>query len=264
MSASILHKGISTLVLWIRNRILQILSICTLLFLWYLLSNINLVPSVYMPSPQMVVRMFNNHLSEMPTHIYASMIRIILGFGLGSALGFVMGLLLSWNKTVAALSDPIIEFVRPIPPLAIIPLMILWFGIGDMAKILLIAFGCWVILVVDTAEAVRNVNPLFVNAARCLGASKFDILRTITIPAITPNIIGGIRVAAAVSFGMNVASEFMGTRAGFGYLIIEGRRFIQTDLIVVGILMITFFSMLANTAIRIIEKQLTKWVERVR
>ena len=152
--------------------------------------------------------------------------------------------------------------IRPMPPLALIPLFILWFWIGNKSKIIVIAFGAWVVLVVNTIEAVRNVDPLYIDAAKSLGAKTGDILRTVLIPAITPEIIAGIRVVAANSFGMCVAAEFMGTEAGFGYMIIEGRRFIMTDLLLVGVLLITISSMLVNGLIKLIERRITKWVPR--
>jgi ABC-type nitrate/sulfonate/bicarbonate transport system permease component len=138
----------------------------------------------------------------------------------------------------------------------------LWFGIGMKSKIIVIAFGCWVILVINTIEAVRNIDPLYINAARTLGAKGFKLFRTILLPAIVPSIMGGIRVSAATAFGMNVAAEFMGTSAGFGYLIIEGRRFVRTDLLLVGVFLITFFSMIVNSILKQIDMHLTRWVPR--
>jgi len=190
------------------------------------------------------------------------MYRIAAGFAIGSSLGIVMGLFIGWNKVVGALLEPLVEFIRPMPPLALIPLFILWFGIGDDSKIIVIAFGSWVVLVVTTIDAVRNVDPIFINAARLLGAKGYSIFRTILFPAILPVIMGGLRVAAAGSFGMSVAAEFMGTSSGFGYLIIEGRRFIQTDMLLMGVFAITICSMIVNWLLKWVERRFTRWVPR--
>ncbi|MBY9078176.1 ABC transporter permease [Paenibacillus sp. HN-1] len=172
------------------------------------------------------------------------------------------GLPIGWNKTLGKICEPVVEFIRPMPPVALLPLFILYFGIGNSAKITVIAFGAWVIMVVTTIEAVRNIDPLYIDSARMLGAKGFGLIRTILIPAILPVIMGGIRVAAAGSFGMCVAAEFMGTKAGFGYLIMEGRRYVQTDLLLVGVILITVFSMIVNWILKKAEERLTRWVPR--
>lgn len=244
------------------NRLLNVIGLILILGAWFGLSNSGWIPSLYLPSPQAVIRCFMQYSADMPRHISESMYRIILGFLIGSFLGILMGLPIGWSKTLSQILEPVVEFIRPMPPLALIPLFILWFGIGTKSKLILISFGAWVILVVTTIEAVRNIDPLYINAARTLGARGLQIFRTVLLPAIVPGIMGGIRVAAATSFGMNVAAEFMGTSAGFGYLIIEGRRFVMTDLLLVGVFLITFFSMLVNWIIKNIEERLTRWVPR--
>lgn len=245
-----------------KKSLLNFLGLAIIFGLWFWISNTGWINPLYLPSPKSVLACFWRYRADMPKHISGSMYRILLGFGIGSTLGILIGFPIGWNKTFGEILEPVIEFIRPMPPLALIPLFILWFGIGMKSKLILISFGCCVILVVNTIEAVRNIDPLYVNAARTLGARGFKLFRTILFPAIIPNIMGGIRVAASTSFGMNVAAEFMGTRAGFGYLIIEGRRFIMTDLLFVGIFLITFFSMLVNWIIKRIESRLTKWVPR--
>ena len=244
------------------KKIQNISGSAIILVLWFVCSNYTAIPDLYLPSPQEIVRCFIKYAEDIPRHIYTSLYRIVVGFFIGSAIGIIMGLFIGWNKNVRNILEPLVEFIRPMPPLALIPLFILWFGIGDKSKIVVIAFGAWVVLVVNTIEAVRNVDPLYLDAAKSLGANTWDVFRTVLIPAITPDIIAGIRVVAANSFGMCVAAEFMGTASGFGYLIIEGRRFIKTDLLIVGVLLITICSMLANAIIRLIEKRLTRWVPR--
>ena len=244
------------------KKIQNISGIAIILILWFVCSNYTAIPDLYLPSPQEIVRCFIKYAEDIPKHIYTSLYRIVVGFFIGSAIGIIMGLFIGWNKNVRNILEPLVEFIRPMPPLALIPLFILWFGIGDKSKIVVIAFGAWVVLVVNTIEAVRNVDPLYLDAAKSLGSNTWDVFRTVLIPAITPDIIAGIRVVAANSFGMCVAAEFMGTASGFGYLIIEGRRFIKTDLLIVGVLLITICSMLANAIIRVIEKRLTRWVPR--
>jgi ABC-type nitrate/sulfonate/bicarbonate transport system permease component len=239
---------------------LSVISVAVVLLAWIVITSLDLIR--FMPSPQAVILSFFDLSSDLFGHIKDSLIRVFAGFALGSIVGIVNGIAISWNKAVGKIFDPLVEFFRPMPPLALIPLFIVWFGIGDTSKILLIAFGCWVNMVVITAEATRNVNPLYINAARTLGANEWQTLRHVVLPALVPGVVGGIRTAAVVAYGMDVAAEFMGTNSGFGYIIIEGRRFIRLDLLFLGILLITAFSMLTNLLIRIVENRLTRWVPR--
>lgn len=239
---------------------LSFLSVLLIIILWIVITNLELIR--FMPTPQAVVLALFKLGDRLGEHIVDSLFRVFAGFALGCIAGIVMGIAISWSKVLGKLFDPLVEFFRPMPPLALIPLFIVWFGIGDKSKILLIAFGVWVNMVVITAEATRNVNPLYINAGNTLGANNWQILRHIVLPALVPRVVGGIRTAAVVAFGMDVAAEFMGTNSGLGYIIIEGRRFIRLDLIFLGILLITAFSMITNWAIRSIGARLTKWVPR--
>ena len=239
---------------------LSILSVVLILVLWFVITSLELVR--FMPTPQSVIMALFKIGSQLKNHIMDSLVRVFAGFTLGCVTGIIVGIAISWNKTLGKLFDPLVEFFRPMPPLALIPLFIIWFGIGNSSKILLIAFGCWVNMVVITAEATRNVDPLYVNAARTLGANNRQTMLHIVLPALVPGVVAGIRTAVVVAFGMDVAAEFMGTNSGLGYIIIEGRRFIRMDLIFLGILLITVLSMLTNTLVRLVEGRLTRWVPR--
>lgn len=253
-SKSILRRLISD------GSYLSFISVATVMIAWIVITELGLVR--FLPSPLSVVLSFFDLSSDLLGHIKDSLYRVFAGFALGCIVGIVNGIAITWNKVLGKLFDPLVEFFRPMPPLALIPLFIVWFGIGDTSKILLIAFGVWVNMVVITAEATRNVNPLFINAARTLGASEWQTLRYIVLPALVPGVVGGIRTAAVVAYGMDVAAEFMGTNSGLGYIIIEGRRFIRLDLLFMGILLITALSMLTNVLIRLVEVRLTRWVPR--
>ena len=203
-------------------------------------------------------------IPRLPADMFASLIvRIIPGFFLGSLVGIILGILMGTSKVVRAITDPIVEILRPLPPLALIPLLILWFGIGNMTQILLIAFGSFIILVVTTVEAVRNIPPIYIQAAYTLGATPRQVFRRVMIPAIIPDIFGGIRVAAAASFGYDVAAELMGAPSGLGYLLIIARRFLNTDTIIVVMVIITLLSFLADQSIRRLNNYLTRWKPRL-
>jgi ABC-type nitrate/sulfonate/bicarbonate transport system permease component len=250
------------LAFWRRNY-LSTIGLVGLMALWITVTGLKLVPELYLPSPMAIVNSFIDNFDEIPMAVSSTLFRVLVGFVVGGSLGVITGMLIAWSYTVGKLLEPLVEFIRPMPPLALLPLFILWFGIGNDSKILLIGLGAWVIMVVDTIEAVRKVNPLFINAARTLGAGNMRIFGTVLIPSIVPVIMGGARVALAASFGMAVAAEFMGTRWGLGAIIIKGQQFIMTDLLFVGILLITFAAILSDWGLRVVEKRMTRWVPKM-
>jgi ABC-type nitrate/sulfonate/bicarbonate transport system permease component len=186
------------------------------------------------------------------------------GFVAGVIAGIALGLAIAYSKDFMEVVGPFLDFTRPVPVLALIPLFLLWFGIGFMPQILLVALGVSVILGVSTYEAVRNMPLVYIRAAANLGADKKLIFRTVVIPYIFPHLIGAIRVGAAVSWGLDVASEFMGAQIGLGYNMIVQQIYLNTS----GIIAIVFiYSILAiglDQIIRKVEGRLTHWTERSR
>ena len=170
---------------------------------------------------------------------------------------------MTWNTWINSVLDPLIEGFRPIPAIALIPFFILWFGIGDLGKLILTAIGGFTVMVVTTIEAVKNVSPIYIMAARTLGADRWAIYRTIILPAITPTLIGGLRVTIALSFALVIAAEFMGAQSGLGYLIMLARRTLQTDAILVGIIIIGITSWIVDRMVRILGDYLTRWAPRI-
>jgi ABC-type nitrate/sulfonate/bicarbonate transport system permease component len=241
---------------------LSVLSILIVVAVWQILSFF--VPPLFLPGPiTVVVESYNLYHNILWASISTTIFRVIAGFFLGSVIGIFIAILMSWNKDLLAFCEPIVEILRPVPVLALIPLFILWFGLGETGKILLIATGSFVILVVNTREAIRNVKPEYIQAARTLGASKKkQIFRTIILRAITPEIIGGIRVAAAASFGLAAAAEFLGAQQGIGYIIIQARRFLYTHGVIFGILLFSLLSWVADTIIRKIDARINRWTQR--
>jgi ABC-type nitrate/sulfonate/bicarbonate transport system permease component len=245
-----------------RTRLLNLASILAVLLLWQIISLF--VPPLYLPGPvKVVVDSYALYKDILAESIIATLSRVIAGFFLGSLLGVVVATAMSWNKTILALLEPIVEVIRPVPVLALTPLFILWFGLGETGKVLLIATGAFVTLVVNTREAIRNVKPVYIEAAQTLGAStKRDIFRTVILRAITPEVVAGFRVAAASSFGLAAAAEFLGAQTGVGYIIIQARRFLYTHGVIFGILILSVFSMIADVLVRKLDRKVNNWTQR--
>ncbi len=159
---------------------------------------------------------------------------------------------------------PFLDFTRPVPVLALIPLFLLWFGIGVLPQILLVALGVSVILGVSTYEAVRNMPLIYIRAALNLGADKRTIFSTVVVPYIFPHLIGAIRVAAAVSWGLDVAAEFMGAQIGLGYNMIVQQIYLNTAGIIALVFIYSILAIGLDQIIRRIEVKLTHWTERTK
>jgi ABC-type nitrate/sulfonate/bicarbonate transport system permease component len=186
----------------------------------------------------------------------------LTGFAIGTAFGTISGLLMAYNRTVRDLLGTVFDFLRPVPVFALIPLFILWFGIGRTPQVALIAMGTSVVLGVTTLEAIRNVPSIYVRAALTLGANRQQVYRTVIVPHIIPHLIGAIRVAAAASWGLDVAAEFMGSQQGMGYLIIIQQIYLRTAGIVTLVIIYSLLAVTFDTIIQMVERYVTRWTER--
>ena len=233
-----------------------------LLIVWVVVSELRLVRPIFLPSPTDVWRAFLGMAPLLPGAILTTVAMTLTGFVLGVVIGTASGLLMAYSRIVRDYLGAIFDFARPVPVFALIPLFILWFGIGRAPQIALIALGTSVILGVTTIEAIRNVPSIYIRAALTLGADRRRIYRTVIVPYIAPHLIGAIRVAAAASWGLDVAAEFMGSQAGLGYLIILQQTYLRTAGIVILVVIYSILAVLLDTFIARLERRLTPWTER--
>lgn len=249
---------------WRSGRYLSLVSVALYLIVWFAITEqgFGLVRPIKFPSPGMVLDAAVRTSDLILADVLATMARVVVGFGLGTALGLGLGLWMAYNRRVLYFFEPLVESMRPVPVIAMIPFFLMWFGISEAAKLLLITLGVFAIVVVSTLEAVRNVPSIFIRAAETLGASKLQIFRTIIVPGIVPELVGPLRVAGALSFTLVVAAEFMGAQAGMGFRILEARRLFNTDVILLGVVMIGLLSAGTDALIRWVTSYLTRWSER--
>jgi ABC-type nitrate/sulfonate/bicarbonate transport system permease component len=233
-----------------------------LLFLWLLISGLGLVKPIFVPPPAALWKSFLGMYKLLPGAIFTTVTMTLTGFGIGVAFGTISGLAMAYNKTIRDLLGAVFDFTRPVPVFALIPLFILWFGVGRAPQIALIALGTSVVLGVTTLEAIRNVPTIYVRAALTLGADRRKIYSTIIVPYIIPHLIGAIRVAAAASWGLDVAAEFMGSQAGLGYLIILQQTYLRTAGILLLVIIYSILAVLMDFLIAKIERRITRWTER--
>jgi ABC-type nitrate/sulfonate/bicarbonate transport system permease component len=233
-----------------------------ILALWIVVSELRLVRPIFVPPPENVWKSFAGMYRLLPKAIFTTVVMTLSGFGIGVAFGTISGLAMAYNKTLRDFLGTIFDFTRPVPVFALIPLFILWFGIGRAPQIALITLGTSVVLGVTTLEAIRNVPTIYIRAALTLGANRQRIYLTVIVPYIVPHLIGAIRVAAAASWGLDVAAEFMGSQAGLGYLIIMQQIYLRTAGIVMLVAIYSVLAVMFDTLIARLEERITPWTER--
>jgi taurine transport system permease protein len=247
------------------GRFWSILSVIVVLLLWTASSLFEWTDPIFLPGPQSVWAEFIQISSEgyrnttLQEHIWASLVRILWGFGLGCIVGIPLGFAMGLSNVLRGIFDPIVEFFRPIPPLAFIPLVILWVGIGEESKVLLLFLAALWIMAIAARSGVLSVKLCKVHAAYSLGASKWQILRYVILPNALPEIFIGMRVALGVCWGTLVAAELLGAQEGLGQMIWVAQKFFRTEIVMIGIILIGVIGVAMDALMRLIEGWLIPW-----
>lgn len=168
--------------------------------------------------------------------IKISLWRVGVGYAIGVIAGILTGMILGGSRTVGAVAGPIFEFLKGVAPISLVPIMILWFGIGELPKVLIIAYITWVVVTVNTATGVREVQSVRLRAARCLGLSELQVFYRVILPSAAAFIFAGMRSGIGFAYIALVSAEFIAVDKGVGFLIMDSRFSMQTSLMVVGII----------------------------
>ncbi len=192
-------------------------------------------------------------------HIFVSLSRVILGFGIATAIAIPLGIGMGLSRRFLLFVEPVVEFLRPVPPLALIPLAVVWFGIGWSSKVFLIAYGCFFAIVVNTVAGMRAVELVHMRAARALGASRWQILIHVILRSAIPDIVVGLRLAVGLAFLLIVGSELIAASEGLGWLIWDARFHFMGDRIIVGMIAIGLVGLCLNRLLVLVECYLLRW-----
>ncbi len=244
-----------------RNKLIaSILVLVLVIIVWYVFTfNQSQKGALLFPSPSLLLTTLSGQWQDILQYSLTTWYRVLIGLFIGTLLGMFAGILMTYNRVLYYLLDPIVEIIRPIPPIALTPFFILWLGLGDISQLLLISMGCFMMITISTYVGITNVNPVYIHAAQSLGASKFYIYKTIYIPAIIPGLLSGIRVALASAFALTVAAEYLGAQGGLGFLIRNARTILHTETILLAAIILGLESLLTDQFLRLLFKQLTKW-----
>lgn len=241
--------------------LLALASIVGAVVIWAIVSALGLVNHVLVPSPLEVARAGLTAITggTLLRNTAASLVRVVEGFAVAMVIAVPLGALLGISQTLRGLVEPLIELLRPVPPIAFIPLVILWFGIGELSKVMIIAYGAFFPIFVNTMSGFRDVDRLHLRAAQALGAGGFEMFRDVVLPTAIPQIVTGARLGMAMAFIVLVAAELVASSEGLGYLINDARFSFRTDQIFVGIITIGVLGFLLNKGLLELERRLLRW-----
>ena len=230
-----------------------IVSLGTILIIWHF-SVGTLFNPVLVASPKATFTKIAVMLAsgELLMHVGVSLKRVLIGYVTGCVLGIFFGAIIGRIPAVADLSDPVLELIRPISPVALVPLAMLWFGIGELSKYFIIIYATVIIVLLNTAAGVSRTPVARIRAARCLGATDYQVFRKVVLPSAVPYILTGMRVALGFSFMGIVAAELIGAREGLGFLIMNSQLLLQTDQLFVGLLTLGIVGLIVDRIFRAI------------
>lgn len=245
-----------------------LLSVFGLLGGWWAASHAGIVPALFLPTPEAVAAQAMLVWSEgfvdatLAQHLWASLARVLLALAAAVLAAVPAGIALGLSPVARGVLEPVIEFYRPIPPLAYLPLIVIWFGIGELSKVLLIALAVFAPVVLATAAGVRAVDPERVNAARSLGATRAQVVRLVVLPSALPDILTGIRIGLGVGWSTLVAAELVAATRGLGFMVQSAAQFLVTDVVVLGIVVIAAVAFALEILVRLAQRLLVPWQGR--
>jgi len=244
-----------------RRMVLAMVSVSAVIVLWTALSETGLVNRVLVPSPSDVMHAGLAAVRDgsLLRNTIASLLRVLEGFALAMVIAVPLGVLMGVSTAVRGLVEPLIELLRPIPPIAFIPLAILWFGIGEFSKVLIIAYGAFFPIFVNTMAGFRDVDRVHIRAAQALGAGRYEIFRDVVLPSAFPQMVTGARLGMGLAFIVLVAAELVAASEGLGYLINDARFSFRTDQIFVGMITIGVLGLVLNKMLLEAERRLLRW-----
>ncbi|MDD4321166.1 MAG: ABC transporter permease [Acidaminococcaceae bacterium] len=240
---------------------ISLLSISLLILLWQLVCLSDVVSALFLPSPlQILTALWSMILDgEIARSLAASLYRIILSFLLGSLLGLVIGLLTGTSALSDRIGTPLVNIFYPIPKIALLPLFILWLGIGELSKVTIIALGVFFPVAMNTHSGVKNVDPLFIKVAVSFNSDWGKTMKSVVLPGALPMIFTGLRLAAGTSLLLLVSAEMIAAQEGIGALILHYGDLMITDRLMAGIIVLSAIGLFFNFALQYMERKVIPW-----
>jgi ABC-type nitrate/sulfonate/bicarbonate transport system permease component len=239
----------------------RVVGLAGVLALWELVTRTGWVPPLFLPSPLGVlaagVEMVQS--GELLTHLATSLGRILLGFGLGALGGVAVGLAVGVFSLAEAVGTPLIAATFPIPKIALLPLLILWLGIGEASKVAVITLGVFFPMAINTYAGVRHADPLLVRAAVSFGAGRWSLVRKVMLPSALPMIFAGLKLGAGTSLLLLVAAEMIAAASGIGFLVLHAQNLMETTKLMVGIVLLSLLGVCSHWLLTRLERAVIPW-----
>lgn len=248
-----------------RYKILNVVSILMFLIIWQIFSTMNETAQwmnpKFLPGPIRIIQTAGEYFQKgtLFTHILASLRRVMIGFLGGTLLAVVVGYICCSNKVISNIVDPVFNFIGPIPAYAFMPLFVIWFGIGELPKYIMIGYVTFFPMLSYTREGINNIDPALIRMAMSLGASSWQIFHKITIKAALPTVIAGMKTSLALIFSGLVVAEMMGSATGLGYIIVDSKNYFRVSDMFMSMFLIAALYLLIYFFINFIESRLFKW-----
>lgn len=246
----------------------KLITLVVAIALWQALASLNehlnFYNGVLVPSPLRILSAGYAlwKTGDLQLHTLASTVRVFEGMAVAITLGVVLAVVVTSSRLGEVIVDPIVELLRPVPSLALLPIFIVWFGIGETTKIVFIAYSAFFIIFVTTVEAIRNIDPILFQAAGSLGLSRPQTYYHVTLKAALPQVMVGVRLAFATSWFLIVGAEFLAANEGLGFLINFSRVWFQIDKMLVGAVVIGLLGLISNYLLLYLESRMFAWRER--
>lgn len=244
-------------------------SIAFFFFVWWLFTFMGWVKPLFVPSPMTIVAKFADVWQNGFTgtsfldHVWISTLRVFGAFLLACVIGLPLGLAMGMSPVMKGIFDPPIEFYRPIPPLAYLPLMIIWFGIGETSKVLLIFLSVFAPVVLGARSGVKSAAIEQIHAAYSFGATRWQVMRHVIMPSAMPEILTAMRIGIGFGWTTLVAAEMVASTKGLGYMVLSASQFLQTPVVIMGIFVIAIIAFAFDLLMRFVERRLVPWKGRM-
>lgn len=237
------------------------LSVLVFIGVWELSTRLDLIDPIFLPAPSDVLQRAMRTLENgtLIANVLASTRRVMVGFLMAVVVSVPLGLVLGSSRRACAVFDPIISLLRPLPSMSWIPLSLLWFGITETQKYSIVFMGTIAPALLYVIDATRNVDKVLILAARNMGASHFQVMRHVILPASLSQIIIGFKIILGLAWTCVISAELIAAKEGLGFMIMNGKEFFQTDTVVLGMVMISLTVLIIDAILRRIEKRILAW-----
>lgn len=246
--------------------VLVVIALLVPLLIWFIVSSLQLVPPIFLPSPSAVLgagyKMFTE--DNLTADVIASSLRVLAGFIVAAVIGVPMGLAMGTFYSMESLFAPIVGTVRYMPVTAFVPLIVIWLGLGEPSKILIIMLGVVLYNAIMVADAVKFIPNEMINVAYTMGASRRDVVFRVIIPAAFPSVLDTLRVNISGAWNFLVIAELVASQNGLGFKIIQAQRFLQTEKVLFCIALIGLIGLIIDYALKWLSQQLTPWADQIR